>query len=152
MNKEIIGKMDENIKILRESGWGYKRIARMLNLKRDVVRCISKQLNLTGYRGGEPVKKERKAKPIRYCAFCGRLLKNSKIHPGPASKYCSENCRREQDKATKRLRRSEKRDFVKTCPSCGKVFTTYSPDITYCSHGCANQRLRGTHGYFLRNN
>ena len=108
-----MGIIDENIKILRESGCGYKRIARRLNLKRDVVRRISKQLNLTGYRGGEPVKKEREAKPIRYCAFCWRLLKDLKMHPGPASKYCSENCLREQDKKTKRLRRSEQRELMR---------------------------------------
>jgi predicted nucleic acid-binding Zn ribbon protein len=144
--------IEKNIKNLRESGWGYKRIARKLNLSRDEVRDISKQLNLAGYRGGEPVKKERKPEPIRYCVFCGKLLDSSKIHPGPASKYCSPQCRREQDKATKRLRRSERRDIMKTCPGCGNTFATYSPDITYCSHRCANRRRRGAHGYFMRNN
>lgn len=51
--------------------------------------------------------------------------------------YCSDNCRRQADKAKNRIRPGTLP--IKTCPLCGREFRPEKRDTIYCSRACARK-------------
>ncbi len=77
---------------LRQSGFGYKRIARKLGLTRDQARYYARQVRLGGVRGEVPPRRERWATSrVMSCARCGEAIVISQR--GRPAKYCSRRCR-----------------------------------------------------------
>lgn len=90
-------KSDEKIMIieLRNKGYGYKAIASVLKVKRDIIRDYCRSKGLTGY--GKSLLVEPKSVKKVYpgsCKLCGEGINNSD-RKGRKSKFCSERCRRE---------------------------------------------------------
>lgn len=76
---------------------------------------------------------------VKVCPICGNEFTGR-------GKYCSDECRKEQD----RLRKTPR--TIKVCPICGTEFKGTSKD-KYCSHECAElSNLRKTKSnWFDRN-
>ena len=65
------------------------------------------------------------------CSVCGNTYK-VKLYRALGSKYCGRECWERRNPP-----------IVKTCPTCGKEFTTYkSQDFCFCSQSCARRGTR----------
>lgn len=116
---------------LRNRGFGYLRIAKMLGLSPNTIKSFCRRNNLTG-RGGN--KAEAVVTEQRFCKMCGKALL---AEPGrKARKFCSDSCRlawwREHPEELKR-----KAFYHFSCAYCGSSFDSYgNRKRKYCSHPC----------------
>jgi len=78
------------------------------------------------------------------------LCEDYYIPTSPKQKYCI-NCKdkaiklkqQQRDKKRTLLRQQEKKAFIRTCPFCGEVFSTYYPKKIYCgSEECNKKRKK----------
>lgn len=126
----------KQISEMRMKGVGYKSIASVVGLTRDIVRNYCKSHNLMGYASALTKNIQSKMDTGEACLFCGGNLDHAKT--GRPRKFCSEKCRREWWKAhPERICRSEVASYKKTCGHCGRAFISYgNRNRKYCCHEC----------------
>ena len=121
----------EQIKKLRDSGYGYSKIAEALGLTKNQVSAFCRRNSLTG-NTADPDKKE--TPNVGCCRCCGKPL--VQIPGRKPVKFCSAICRvrwwnSHPDMVNK------KAIYHFTCACCGKEFTAYgNAHRKYCSHVC----------------
>ncbi len=127
---------------LRQKGYGYKSIARMLNLKRDYVREYCYRKGLGGYLGyGNSVIPQPKIIEQNYptrCKQCDSEI-NTERRKGRKSIFCCERCRR-----TWWNENSDKKNkitwYTLTCKHCNKEFKAYvNKNRKFCSIECSRE-------------
>lgn len=124
MKKEIRDKIIE----LKNSGMGYKAIAKELSLTPSAVRCVCNS-------------KYNDPDAFGTCKWCGIRIK---MHPGKKKRqFCSDKCRMQWWAAHKE-NVNRKAYYSFRCPCCGNEFTAYGKsDRVYCSHICyINNRFK----------
>jgi hypothetical protein len=129
----------ERVILLREQGYGYKRIAASIGLTKDQVYSFCRNRGLTGSRSVvQPVGKISQD----VCRCCGKGLIQI---PGQKTRvFCSAACRvtwwnSHPDAVNK------KAVYPYVCAACGQPFTAYGNNHRkYCSRACYIQgRFKG---------
>lgn len=93
---------------LRLTGFGYKRIARELQITRDKARYWAVSLGLGDVRGEVPPGRERPAaSSARSCARCGAAIMIR--HRGRSATFCSRRCRDAADYTARKTRSQQAR-------------------------------------------
>ena len=119
-DKKLIG-------VYRSQGLGYKRIAAVLGLSVNAVKCYFRR---------HPVEKRESA-----CEQCGKTVVQAPHRK--KKRFCSDACRMKWWYAHKDRMRVKKL-YEHTCRMCGIVFTDQYKDRTYCSRACfADARRKG---------
>lgn len=121
----------QQIKKLRQAGYGYATIASSMGLTKNQVSAFCRRSNLTGTKSTVYI--EERPKP-NCCHNCGKPLTQT---PGRKPvKFCSNICRtRWWNTHLDKVNR--KAFYFFTCAYCGKPFTAYGNDHRkYCSHEC----------------
>ena len=116
----------EKIKEMRHNSFGYKRIAKALDIPLDTVKSFCRKNKLAGVRGAI-------AKPMT-CRECGQGL----VQPEKKKtiKFCSSVCR-EVWWSKNRHKVNKKTAQLIVCLGCGKEFLAYEHEHRkYCSHSC----------------
>ena len=92
----ITERQKEMIRILRNLGHGYKRIAKEMNLKLHTVRDYCRYHHLTGnarLQVNKMIKHNQNSNLVsKYCQYCGRRIKQNTFQ-GRRKKFCSDKCR-----------------------------------------------------------
>ena len=83
---------EEQIRLLRSQGVGYRQIANRLNLSRDAVRYYCKANDLNGHREAVLSNTQCIKTDENFCSCCGELLVQPKT--GRKRRFCCEACRR----------------------------------------------------------
>jgi len=127
---------EEQIKLLRAQGAGYRQIANRLNLPRDAVRYYCKANNLNGHREAAKANIQCVMTDDSVCSCCGKRLIQPKT--GRKRRFCCEACRRKWwNQNRDKIRESPEAIYGFTCKRCGKEFTAYgNSHRQYCSHEC----------------
>ena len=118
---------------LRGQGLGYKKIADIVGVTKDMVRsyCRTQKLEAAGTNDVSVIEKMKNGSA---CLFCGKEIVTG--GKGRRRKFCSEECRRAYWK--KHVDEKQKRPsalYVKMCPYCGKTFEVYGDmNRKYCCH------------------
>jgi len=118
----------ERIATLRHSGWGYKKIARTLDLPLGTVKSYCHRVNIM--MTGSTVYDEN------HCRQCGKtLIQKSKVKK---RKFCSDECRVIWWAAHPCAKNGNaKACHTVVCEYCGKTFNAYgNAPRKYCSHDC----------------
>ncbi len=128
--------LKEQIKELRLSGLGYKKIAEITGTTVSTVRYNCKQMNMGGYAAQLPLTYEEPGRNRLYCKQCGEKIERQR-HSGKKL-FCCEDCRRlwwkENGKGAAKPRRPR---YETKCKHCGKVVVYYgSSKRKYCSRDC----------------
>ena len=112
----------EQILIMRNKGYGYKKIAKELDISENTVKSVLRRKN------DEPC-----------CKNCGAFLHNTAGHRQKI--FCSAKCRY----AYWRKNASSKGTVKSVCLNCGAEFSDYSyRNRKYCSHSCyISNRYKG---------
>ncbi len=124
------------IREFRIKGAGYKAIASVLGLSRDVVRNYCKTYGLDGYALEVAVNMKEEIDQGKACIYCGNAVSQPKL--GRKRKFCSDSCRRNWWNAhPEASKKKETAFYEKTCLYCGRQFTVYGNlKQKYCSHEC----------------
>ena len=127
---------EEQIRLLRAQGVGYRQIANQLNLSRDAVRYYCKANNLNGQGEAVQANIQRIMTDDTVCSYCGELLEQPKT--GRRRRFCCEMCRRKWwGQNRDKIRKGAGAIYGFTCKRCGKEFTAYgNSHRLYCSHEC----------------
>ena len=123
---------------LRAQGFGYKRIARMLNVSVSTVQSHCRRggpLLSSSNKGSSaiaavPVNSALDTAGNSFCKQCGAVIAR-RPHRRPRL-FCSDTCRQKywyQHRADASTATSH------ICPTCGQTFVTSRSQI-YCSHDC----------------
>jgi len=112
----------EQILILKTKGYGYKKIAKELDISENTVKSVLRR------KSAEP-----------RCKNCGAVLYNTSGHRQKI--FCSGKCRY----AYWRKNASSKGTVKSVCLNCGTEFSDYSyRHRKYCSHSCyISNRYKG---------
>lgn len=125
-----------SIRELRMKGAGYKAIASVLGLSRDIVRNYCKSRGMDGY--GPVTKKNIEEQMVngQACVYCGKSINQPTT--GRPKKFCCDTCRRAWWKAhPESMNKKATAIYHLTCARCGKKFDSYgNRDRKYCSHNC----------------
>ena len=126
----------KQIRELRMRGVGYRAIASVVGLSRDVVRNYCKSHSLDGYATELSVNMKEQMQQGKACLCCGKDIKQP--NTGRKRKFCSDKCRREWWAAHPDVVQKKETAFYKNaCIYCGKPFTIYgNKNRKYCSHEC----------------
>lgn len=126
----------QQIRELRVRGVGYKAIASIVGLTRDIVRNYCKAHNLDGLATDLSINIKERIEKQEACLCCGKELKQPPT--GRKRKFCSDDCRREWwQRHPDSIKRNEEAIFEFTCAYCGQEFTVYAQKSRkYCSHVC----------------
>ncbi len=126
----------QQIRDFRMRGAGYKAIASVTGLSRDVVRNYCKSHGLDGFAEELTVNMTEQIKKGLACQNCGAPL--VRPHTGRPRRYCSDKCRFAWWTAhSAELRVGSKANYTFTCARCGREFTAYgNKHRKYCSHDC----------------
>lgn len=120
----------KQIQDFRVKGIGYKAIASVLGLSRDMVRIYCKSNGLGGY-GAEAVGNTQQGNA---CPYCSQTIRQPAT--GRKRKFCSDNCRRAWW-AIHPMDARKSAFYDKTCLYCGQPFTIYGNKTRrYCRHNC----------------
>ena len=133
----------EQIKKLRDSGYGYSKIAEALGLTKNQVSAFCRRNSLSG-NTADPDKKE--TPNVGCCRCCGKPL--VQVSGRKEAKFCSDACRNKWWNAhLDQVNR--KAIYEYTCPCCHKPFTAYgNSKRKYCSHECyIRARFKGGDGH-----
>ncbi len=132
----------KQIREFRLKGIGYKAIASLVGLSRDVVRNYCKNHALSGYAVEVTMNIQEQIQQGLVCRCCGKVIQQPAT--GRKKKFCSETCRREWWGAHPQQKETVFNE--KPCVYCGQPFTIYSSKTRrYCSHDCY------VHDRFYRN-
>ena len=117
----------EQIKVLRQRGMGYIRVAQALGISENTIKSFCRRNKLTGQ-----VKQEKLAE--HFCLYCGTSV-TQKPHR-KEKKFCSNKCRMKWwNVHSDRL--NKKTMYPYTCLYCGKAFEVYgNSQRKYCCHAC----------------
>ena len=130
----------EQAKILRSKGMGYKKIAAVTGLTKDVVRNAIKDVTP----GPEDRTLGDRMENGEACLYCGDDLPRQS-GSGRHRRYCSDGCRR----AYWQIHRAEGKQlstYTHICTYCGKAFEVYGRvKRKYCSRDCYMQHRNGDH-------
>lgn len=126
----------KQIRELRMRGVGYRAIASVTGLSRDVVRNYCKSNGIDGYAAELTTNMKEQMQQGKACLCCGKKLKQ--LTAGRKRKFCSEKCRRDWWSAHQNaIQRKSTAFYEKACAYCGKSFTAYgNKSRKYCSHNC----------------
>lgn len=121
----------EKIKVLREKGYSYSKIAGVLDRSENTIKAFCRRNNLGGVKASRVTAKNEKSVK---CKQCEKELEQSE--KGTRKKFCSDKCRRqwwkEHDYCIDR-----KAYYTLTCYECGNKFKSYgNKNRKYCSHNC----------------
>lgn len=121
----------EKIKILREKGYSYFKIAVALDISENTIKAFCRRNNLGGVRA---IRVNPKIEGNIKCKQCEKELEQRE--KGARKKFCSDKCRRqwwkEHDYCIDR-----KAYYTLTCYECGNKFKSYgNKNRKYCSHNC----------------
>jgi endogenous inhibitor of DNA gyrase (YacG/DUF329 family) len=124
------------IRELRVQGTGYRAIASVVGLSRDIVRNYCKSHGLDGYAAVLTMNMKERMHNGFACQFCGRELQQPVT--GRKRKFCSDKCRRDWWKVhPEQIQRKPTAFYEGTCAYCGKPFIAYgNKSRKYCSHAC----------------
>lgn len=126
----------QKIPQLRSTGMGYKAIANVLGLTRDVVRGFCKKYGLEG--NGMVIKQNIETKISKgiLCANCSKPVTQPKS--GRQRRFCSDECRRTWWKVnTDKRKPKDTALYHFKCVCCNKTFESYgNQKRKYCSHEC----------------
>lgn len=127
---------EQQIRLMREQGIGYRLIGNRLGLSRDIVRNFCRSRNLDGYGKALSKNLEEQVMLGRQCLCCGKELEQPKT--GRPKKFCSDKCRRMWWRIhPERMQRNETAMYHMTCARCGKDFISYGNRTRkYCGHEC----------------
>ena len=120
MDKTIERKITE----YRKEGYGYKKIASLLDISKNTIATFCKRNNLGAGSTSD----------VKYCKYCGTAYLIDRDHKNKI--FCSMACRNKWWNEH-RLEVYKDRLVAKTCPVCDKEFSSYrSTRRKYCSHAC----------------
>lgn len=121
---------------LRKNGMGYKAIANVLGLSRDIVRGFCKKYGLEGDAILVQKNIEVHVKNGILCPYCSKPLTQPKL--GRKKRFCCDECRRAWWKENQsELSRKDTAFYSAVCTCCGKEFRSYgNKSRKYCSHEC----------------
>lgn len=118
------------IRVMRNQGQGYKKIAANLCLSRDVVRGYCKRNGINGF-GADLAEQHNlnliNEKTYVYCLQCDSKLVQSKR--GKKKKYCSIDCKRDWEKNNRKV-------YKLWCQYCRKQYISQSNNSKFCSNDC----------------
>ncbi len=128
----------DNVRKLREMGYGYKRIANTTGISINTIKSFCRR--------NEDLRTQAiiKAKEGIFCKHCGKRLIQSTGHR--PKKFCGDPCRRQYwNDHHELLKKITYTTLV--CKCCGKDFQIYGGRRQkYCSHGCyIKDRFGGRH-------
>lgn len=115
---------------------GYRSIASIVGLSRDIVRNYCKHHGLDGFAVEFTANVKEQIDRHAACQQCGKPI--AQPATGRRKKYCSDECRRQwwtehQDE----LIQNQSAVYKLTCVYCGKDYQSYgNKDRKYCSHEC----------------
>ena len=120
----------------RRQGMGYKAIANVLGLTRDIVRGFCKRCGLDGNAAVIQKNIDLKISAGFLCGFCSKPIKQPQR--GRKRRFCSDECRRMWWKDnTDKCSPKETALYKLTCTFCNKGFTSYgNRNRRYCCHEC----------------
>lgn len=120
----------------RRQGMGYKAIANILGLSRDIVRGFCKRCGLDGTTAVIQKNIAINTEDGFLCKFCSELLKQPSR--GRKRRFCSDDCRRKWWKENADKSNPKETALYKfTCAFCKKDFLSYGNKTRkYCSHPC----------------
>lgn len=126
----------KQIRELRLRGTGYRAIASVVGLSRDVVRNYCKSHGLDGYASVLTMNMKEQMQNGQACLACGKTLIQPKT--GRKRRFCSDECRRRWWSAHQdELKKKPTAYYEKECAYCHKIFTAYgNKNRKYCSHEC----------------
>lgn len=121
----------EKIKVLREKGYSYSKIAVALEISENTVKGFCRRNNLGGVMASRV---NTKIEEHIKCKQCEKELEQSE--KGTRKKFCSDKCRRrwwkEHDYCIDR-----KAYYTLTYSECGNTFKSYgNKNRKYCSNNC----------------
>ncbi len=132
----MTSQQEEQIRLLRTQGVGYRNIANLVHLSRDTVRNFCKSHKLSGYHTAVKLNIKKMMEDRTVCTYCGVSLQ--KNHTGRPKRFCCDDCRRKwwsQNRDQININPDAVYQF--TCKHCGKDFTSYGDkERKYCSHNC----------------
>jgi len=125
-----------SIRELRMKGMGYRAIASVLGLSRDIVRNYCKSKGVAGYGSVTKLNIREQMQNGCVCIFCGNVI--NQHSPGRPKKFCTDKCRREWWKLhPESVNKKDTAVYHLTCSHCGKAFDSYgNKKRKYCSHNC----------------
>lgn len=120
----------QQIRELREEGYGYGRIAQALGINENTIKTYCRRHGLAGMANNPASSVGEK----QCCPCCKKVLVQL---PGrKPKKYCSDKCRMKWwNSHLDQVNRKANYSFV--CPVCKKTFSVYgNANRKYCSHAC----------------
>lgn len=112
---------------LQNEGFGYKRIAKELELSVNTVKTFCRR-RIAAQTDGR-----------KRCLQCGTIVEQTPHRK--EKKYCSDACRMAWWKAhPEKIQRKNSHAYI--CPECGISFVSKNPGRVYCSRGCYAQARR----------
>lgn len=124
------------IREYRMKGVGYRSIAAVTGLSRDIVRNYCKTHGLDGFGVELTANMKEQMQLGTVCLCCGKPVKQATT--GRKRKFCSDKCRRQWwGSHPGALQKKESAFYELTCAYCGKVYQSYGNKTRkYCSHEC----------------
>lgn len=124
------------IREFRMKGVGYRSIAAVTGLSRDIVRNYCKTHDLDGFGVELTANMKEQIQRGTVCLCCGKPVKQPAT--GRKRKFCSDKCRRQWwGKHKDALQKKESSIYQLTCAYCGKVYPSYGNKTRkYCCHEC----------------
>jgi endogenous inhibitor of DNA gyrase (YacG/DUF329 family) len=134
--KNLTESQEKQIWELRSKGLGYRSIASVLNLSRDIVRNYCKKKGLEGYAPAVTKNIQELMEQGKVCLECGKKIEQPQT--GRHKKFCSDTCRRKWWKLnSEAITKKETAIYTLTCAKCGNKFESYgNKNRKYCSHDC----------------
>lgn len=126
----------KQIRDLRLRGTGYRAIASVVGLSRDIVRNYCKSHGLDGFATELTLNMKEQMEAGTACQCCGKEIKQP--NTGRKRKFCSDECRRNWWAAHQTdINRKPTAYYENKCAYCGKTFSAYgNRNRKYCSHAC----------------
>ncbi len=126
----------KQIRDFRRHGAGYKAIASVTGLSRDIVRNYCKSHGLDGFAEEVTINMNEQIKRGLACQNCGAPL--VRPHTGRPRRFCCDKCRFDWWAVhSAELRQDSEANYRLTCVHCGREFISYgNRNRKYCSHDC----------------
>ena len=127
---------EKQIRDLRLQGTGYRAIASVVGLSRDIVRNYCKSHGLDGHASVLTINMKEQMMKGQACLACGKEIEQPMT--GRKRKFCSDECRRHWWSAHQAdLKKKPTAFYEKECAYCHKPFVAYgNKNRKYCSHEC----------------
>lgn len=129
-------KQSNQIRELRMKGVGYRSIASVVGLSRDIVRNFCKQKGLDGYASAMTKNVKKQMQRGNACYYCDKTI--TQPSTGRPRKFCSDTCRRDWWKShPEGMTKRDTAVYILKCAKCGREFESYgNSKRKYCNHNC----------------